>query len=191
MRNRKGLILLLTGLWLLVMSTAALAASVEEKRQETRQKIAATLDQLYERKPSAEEALANAAGYAVFVNTGIKVGIFGSSHGRGLAYNNVTGEEVFMRMEEYQAGLGLGVKEYAFVFVFATQQAWEDFTSDGWSFGGQADAAATDGMAGGAYEGAVRAGENIWVYQMTTKGLALEVAFKGSKYHRDKKLNYE
>ncbi len=191
MRGKKCLILLLTGLLLLATTTAALAATAEEKRQETREKVEATLDKLYQQQPEAEAALANAAGYAVFVNTGIKAGIFGSSHGRGLAYSNVTGEEVFMRMKEYQAGFGLGVKEYAFIFAFVTQTAWDDFTSGDWSFGGQADAAASDGMAGGAFEGAVHAGDNIWVYQMTTKGLALELAFKGSNYYRDKELNGE
>ena len=42
-------------------------------------------------------ALKNAEGYAVFASSGIKLGILGASHGRGLAHNNKTGEEILRR----------------------------------------------------------------------------------------------
>lgn len=51
--------------------------------------------------------MTNAAGYVGFVNSGYKMGIIGSSHGRGLAVNNATKKEVYMRNQEYQVGLGL------------------------------------------------------------------------------------
>ena len=58
-----------------------------------------------------------------------------------------------------------------------------------WSFGGQAAVAANDGVNGGSFEGAVQAAPEIFVYQMTTKGLAAELFLKGTNYYRDKKLN--
>jgi hypothetical protein len=113
MKRSKILMVLLVGILLLATTATAFAATIEEQRQETRQKVAETLNKLYERKPAARTALKNAEGYAVFASSGIKLGILGASHGRGLAYNNKTGEEIFMRMKEYQAGLGIGAKEYA------------------------------------------------------------------------------
>lgn len=189
MKKLKSLMVLLFGIMLLVTTMTASAATVEERRQETRQKVAETLNKLYERKPSARTALRNAEGYAVFVGSGVKLGILGDSHGRGLAHNNKTGEEIFMRMKEYQAGLGLGAKEYALIFAFIDKTAWNKFTSSKWSFGGQADVTADDGVNGGSFEGAVQAAPGIFVYQMTTKGLAVELSLKGTNYYRDKKLN--
>ena len=189
MKRSKILIVLLVGIMLLATTATAFAATIEEQRQETRHKVAETLNKLYERKPSARTALKIAEGYAVFASSGIKLGILGASHGRGLAHNNKTGEEIFMRMKEYQAGLGIGAKEYALIFAFIDDTAWEEFTSSDWSFGGQADATADDGVNGGSFEGAVQAAPGIFVYQMTTKGLAVELSLKGTNYYRDKKLN--
>ena len=189
MKKSKIIMVVLLGIMLLVITTTAFAATVQEQRQETRQKVATTLNKLYERKPSARTALKNAEGYAVFVRYGVKLGIIGDAHGRGLAHNNKTGEDIFMRMKEFQAGLGVGAKDYALIFAFIDKTAWNKFTSSKWSFGGQADVAADDGVNGGAFEGAVQAVPGIFVYQMTTKGLAVELSLKGTNYYRDKKLN--
>ena len=35
----------------------------------------------------------------------------------------------------------------------------------------------------------MQAAPGIFVYQMTTKGLAVELSLKGTNYYRDKKLN--
>ncbi len=172
----------------LVVSTAA-AASLEEKKQELRQKTSDTLDKLYQKQPSARSAIENSAGYAVFNNTGFKLGVFGSSHGRGMAINNESGREVFMKTNELQAGFGLGIKEYALIFIFANQDAWNSFVDDGWEFGAQATAAANDGVNGDSMQGAVSLAPDIWMYQMTTKGLAVELAVKGTKYYKDSNFN--
>lgn len=172
----------------MVVSTAA-AASLEDRKQELRQKTAVTLERLYQEQPSAKNAIENSAGYAVFNNTGFKLGIFGSSHGRGMAVNNESGREAFMRMSEFQAGLGLGIKEYALIFVFDNQHAWNSFVDQGWEFGAQATAAANDGVNGDSMQGAVSVTSGIWMYQMTTKGLAVELAVKGTRYYKDSDFN--
>ena len=189
MKRAKWFIALLSGIMILAIASSAFAATVQEQQRETRQKVVETLNKLYERKPSARTALKNAEGYAVFASSGVKLGVVGSSHGRGLAHNNKTGEDIFMRMKEDQAGLGIGAKEYALVFAFVDRAVWNKFTSSKWSFGGQADVAANDGVHGGSFEGAVQAAPGIFVYQMTTKGLAAELSLKGTNYYRDKKLN--
>jgi lipid-binding SYLF domain-containing protein len=162
------------------------AASLEDRKAELQQKTETTLQKLYQKEPQAQQVIEKCAGYAVFNNTGFKLGILGGAHGRGMAVNNRTGEEVYMKMGEYQAGLGLGIKEYAVIFVFGTEEAWSKFVNSGWKFNGQATAAADDGVNGGALDGAVMIGDRIWIYQMTTKGLALELAVKGTEYYRDK-----
>jgi lipid-binding SYLF domain-containing protein len=47
-----------------------------------------------------------------------------------------------MKMVEVQAGLGFGVKRFRLVWVFETEQAFENFVNSGWEFGAQTTAAA-------------------------------------------------
>ena len=169
--------------------SSAEAATKEEKRQDVRNMASTALNRLYDARPSAREAVENAAGYAVFQNTGIKIFVLGSSRGKGIAVNNQTGAETFMKMAEGQVGLGLGVTKYNVIFVFDTQDALNRFVNKGWDFGGQATAAATDSVSGGALEGAASVSEGIWMYQMTDSGLALEIALKGTRYYKDGDLN--
>mgnify|MGYP002627212418 CR=1 FL=1 len=187
---RRIMALLLASILLIGTALTAEAASREQERQELREKNASILQKLYQENPEAQSAVENSYGYAVLHNTGIKVGIFGSAHGRGIAVNNRTGKEVFMKMEEQSAGLGLGVKEYALVFVMEDEGAWNAFASgDGWKGGTEAGAAATDGYAGGGVAGASFVSRGLWVYQITTKGIALEASIKGTKFYPNKKLN--
>ena len=165
------------------------AVSVEDKRQKVRNMSDATLEKLYEVHPSARRAIQNAAGYAVFKNTGVKIFVLGSGMGKGIAVNQVTGEETFMKMAEAQVGLGLGVKEFNVIFVFATEDALDKFINTGWEFGGQATAAITDGVSGDSMQGAVTVSRDTWMYQMTEKGLALELTGKGTRYYKDSELN--
>lgn len=191
--NRLKATCLLTFIMLLLTQLSftlpANAATVAEKRQAVRNTSTETLSKLYEMRPNARQAIADAAGYAVFTSTGIKLFVLGGGAGKGLAVNNHTGEEVFMRMTEIQAGLGLGIKRYNLVFVFAYDQAFDKFTAGKWDFGGQATAAATDSVSGGSLEGAISVSPGVWLYQMTDKGLALELGIKGTEFYRDSDLN--
>jgi lipid-binding SYLF domain-containing protein len=191
MRKIVWRVLLCVSLLLVLFVPTALAKkqTLTERQEALRQKVTVALDKLYARQPKSEGALDKATGRAVFVSSGYKLGIFGSSHGRGIAYNNQTGDEVFMRMNEYEAGLGLGAKEYILVFAFANQDAWDSFVRKGWSFGGKAEMSATDGVNGDSFEGAIQVAPGIWVYQLTTKGLSMSLALKGTNYYRDKEMN--
>ena len=109
-----------------------------------------TLTRLYKDQPKAKSVLENAVGYAVFRNTGVKILISGSGKGQGVAKNNKTNREVFMKMFEIQAGLGVGVKKFRLVFIFETEKAFNAFVDSGWELGGQSDAAAKSGEGKGA-----------------------------------------
>jgi lipid-binding SYLF domain-containing protein len=163
--------------------------SVEQKRTGVRQMANETLARLYKAKPSARQAVEAAAGYAVFSNVGAKILLAGGGKGKGLAVDNKTKHETFMKMFEIQAGLGMGVKKFKLIWVFTTQKALNDFVDAGWEFGGQATAAAKTSDSGGAFQGATQVADGVWVYQLTDKGLALELTAKGTKYSVDKDLN--
>ena len=179
---------------LLCMMTATAFASSKDSAAEQRWQIdqlsAKTLEKLYAKYPDAQRIIEEECyAYATLSNTGVKVLFIGSSHGRGLAYNNQTGEKVYLRMKELSAGLGLGAKEYNLIFLLNTQDAWENFIAGKTRFGASAEASANDGVSGGSFEGAEYVAPGVWVYQMTTKGLALEATLKGTKIYKDKKLN--
>ncbi|MDO4178787.1 MAG: YSC84-related protein [Phascolarctobacterium sp.] len=165
------------------------AASVEQKKANVRIKVATVLDQLYTLHPEARNVVSNSLGYAVFANTGLSYGIISDNHGRGLAKNNNTGEEIFMKMNKAKLGLGLGAKEYSVVFIFETDDAWNKFTTTKWTSTASASADATDGVNGN-YKGSAKAvADGIYIYEFTTKGLIAEVGIGGVTYYRDKKLN--
>ena len=162
----------------------------EKERTEIRQMSQETLARLYKAEPSAKAAVARAYGYAVFSNTGIKILFGGSGNGEGVAIKNRDKTEIFMKMFEIQAGLGMGVKKFRVIFVFDNQKAFDGFVNSGWEFGGQASAAAkTNPEKGGSMAGAASVSEGVWMYQLTDKGLALELTGKGTKYSKDKDLN--
>ena len=162
----------------------------EKERTEIRQMAQETLTRLYQAQPSAQAAVQKGYGYAVFSNLGIKILVGGSGNGKGIAIVNSTKSETFMKMLEIQAGLGFGVKKFRVVFVFENQKAFDSFVNSGWEFGGQADAAAkTSPDKGGSMQGAASVSEGVWMYQLTDKGLALEITAKGTKYSKDDNLN--
>ena len=122
-------------------------------------------------------------------NFGMKILVAGGGSGEGVAVNNKTKAETFLRVAEMHAGLGMGVKKFSLVWVFDTPKALEDFTNSGWQVGGQASPAAKAGDQGGAFQGAFSVAPGVWVYQLTDARLALELTAKGTKYYKDDGLN--
>jgi lipid-binding SYLF domain-containing protein len=83
----------------------------------------------------------------------------------------------------------MGVKKFSVIFVFDTEKAFKSFVDSGWQFGGQATAAAKNGDKGQAMGGAVSVSDGVWMYQLTDKGIALELTAKSTKYYKDDSLN--
>lgn len=173
----------------LMASTVFAASSPAVQRAEIDRLHDKTLARLYEKYPEAERVIDECYAYATLSNSGVKVLLFGSAHGRGEAINNETGEKVYLHMEEVSAGLGIGATEYDLVFLIADKEAWDSFIVGKVRFGASAQAAASDGFTGDAIEGAEYVARGVWVYQMTKKGLSLEATLSGIKIHADKKLN--
>lgn len=174
---------------LLSVSLCIAADDNEEKREKSRKMSAEALQDLYKLQPTSQAAIQKAAGYAVFDNMGVNVLLLSTARGSGLAVNNRSKQETFMKMASAGAGLGMGVKDYVVVFVFENEKALAQFLDSGWSGSAQADAAAKAGEKGGAYSGAAEVAPGVWVYQITKNGLALQLTLQGTKYYKDDKLN--
>ena len=181
--------LILASALLLLSALPISAKSKEEKQMELRKKAAETLTRLYKVRPSAKAAIKDAAGYAVFNSGGVKILVAGGGRGQGIAVDNSSQKIVYMKMREIQAGFGMGAKKFSTIFVFETKEALDRFINSGWEFGGQTTAAAKTGDGGGSLQGAASVSPGVWMYQLTDKGVALELTGKGTKYFKDDDLN--
>lgn len=164
-------------------------ATKEQKQAEVRKAVKDTLNRLYKLQPTSKAAIEKAAGYAVFSNFGMKIFFAGGGSGKGIAVNNATKKETFMKMLEVQAGLGFGVKKFRLVWVFQTQEALDNFVNSGWELGSQATVGAQYDDKGIGLAGAVAIAKDVWLYQLIDDGLALELTAKGTKYYKDDDLN--
>ena len=181
--------LLVSSLFAVEAEAAFGRKSADEQRTKVLEMREETLARLYKEKPSAENMVSSAVGYAVFSNTGVNVLLVSTASGKGIAHDNNSDEDVYMKMLSAGGGIGLGVKKFSAVFVFHSRNAFDQFVDKGWNFTGQADAAATTDAENkeeaGSMEGAVGLNEDVTVYQMTDKGLTLQ----GTKYWQDDDLN--
>jgi lipid-binding SYLF domain-containing protein len=165
------------------------AKAKEKARADIQKMERETLSRLYKAQPKARDAIAKAAGYAVFSNFGMKIFFAGGGSGKGVAVNNATKKKTYMKMVEIQAGLGMGIKKFRLVWVFENQKGLESFIESGWELGAQTTAAAQASGQGAGLAGAMSIAPGIWLYQLTDDGLALELTAKGTKYYKDSDLN--
>lgn len=177
------------GIFLSGFTGSAIAASLEEQRKEIREMRNETLNKLYKVHPSAKGEIKKAVGYAVFSNVGINLILLSAAGGSGIAHNNETGKDTYMRMISGGFGFGLGVKDFRGIFVFSTESALNQFVDSGWAAEAQVDAAAKSGDKGGAVAGAIAVAPGVYLYQLTETGLALQATIQGTKYYKDDDLN--
>ena len=181
--------MLLTFACALAIPGIALADKKSDGQADVRKAGQSALTALYKAQPSAKAAVESAAGYAAFSNFGMKIFVAGGGSGKGIAVNNKTKATTYMRMAEVQAGLGFGAKKFQLIWVFENEAALNQFINSGWELGAQATAAAKSGDKGTSYQGAVSVSPGVWLYQLTSTGLALELTAKGTKYYKDSDLN--
>lgn len=153
-----------------VVSLAVVARGDDDttkEQNEIRKMVENTLQRLYKADPKTKAAVEGAAGYAIVSNTGLKIFVAGSGKGEGIAVNNKSKSETFMKRVELQAGLGFGVKTFRLIFVFDNERALNSFVNSGWDFGGQSTAAAKTGHRGEARAGAASISDGVCMYQLT------------------------
>ena len=143
---------------------------------------------MFKSKPDTRAQLNSAPGYAVFSNANVNLFVVAAGTGYGVVKNMKTQKHTYMNMAEGGVGLGIGAKDYRLVMVFHSEKAMQQFIESGWTFGGNADAAAKAGNKGASVEGEAYYGD-VTVYTFTESGLALQATIKGTKFWRDKTLN--
>ena len=193
MRNitigKRAAITALLALGLVGLAGQAMAETPAEQRAEIQKMRATTLQRLYKVHPAARADVQKAAGYAVFSNVGINLIFLSAAGGSGVAHDNRSGKDVYMKMVSGGFGIGLGVKDFRGVFVFSTTEKLNQFTNSGWEASAQADAAAKAGDKGGAAAGAITVAPGVNLYQLTENGLALQATIQGTKYFKNDDLN--
>ena len=163
--------------------------SVEDQKKDIQKEKKETLAFLYKKAPQAKALIQKSYGYAAFSNFGINLLLLSTENGEGVAHDNKSGKEVYMKMWSGGVGVGLGVKDFRAVFVFKTKKAFDNFVNSGWEANAQADAAAKSGEKGGEYGGAVTVADDILLYKLTKNGLALQATIQGTKYWKNDDLN--
>ena len=174
---------------LMALAGNTLAETPAEQRAEIQKMRSTTLQRLYQVHPAARADVQKAAGYAVFSNVGINLIFLSAAGGSGVAHDNRSGKDVYMKMVSGGFGIGLGVKDFRGVFVFSTTEKLNQFTNSGWEASAQADAAAKAGEKGGAAAGAITVAPGVNLYQLTENGLALQATIQGTKYFKNDDLN--
>jgi len=197
MRNNKRII----GTWLgiasivmLLLAVCVVAFSDDAKDKQKKQgKVLEMKDKaladLYKSKPETAAVIKNAPGYAVFDNNGIHLLLLATSRGNGVVVSNKGETPFFMKMRTIGAGPGLGVKDYRVIFVFKTVAAMNKFKDGGWDSTAEADAAAKTKKSGGAAAATGSSVDDVQIYTITKKGVALQATLGGTKFSKDDKLN--
>jgi lipid-binding SYLF domain-containing protein len=190
MHIAKTLTIVILCLGIAACATPPLSPSDKAEQQDSLRDMAnQVLTKLYGNNPAAQGAITNAAGYAIFSDFGFKLIYAGGAKGKGIAVNNATRQETFMKMMELQPGLGLGAEKFWLIFVFETPTAFNSFVTSGWEAGANAMLAAKSKTAGGGLAGAVTVSEGVYMYQVTEKGLMVGISVTGAKYSKDTELN--
>ncbi|MEM8884007.1 MAG: YSC84-related protein, partial [Planctomycetota bacterium] len=86
-------------------------------------------------------------------------------------------------------GIGLGAKEYRLLMIFNTESAMQKFLMGQWSFGGSAEASATDEGSGGSAAAAGKVMKEVETFQLTDAGAVIAATVTGGKFYKDKELN--
>jgi lipid-binding SYLF domain-containing protein len=182
----------MVALSLAFISCASAPPSKSEKEQQqasVRDMANKALADLYAKNPAAKSEISKAAGYAVFSDVGVKFIFMGGAGGSGVAVNNVSKQETFMKMAEFQPGLGFGAAKFRVVFIFETQEAFNSFVTSGWEAGANAMATAKTKGEGGAIAGAITVSKGVKMIQLNDEGAIVGVSLTAAKYYKDKELN--
>ncbi|HWI13682.1 MAG TPA: hypothetical protein VNT02_05485, partial [Burkholderiales bacterium] len=140
--HRRVIVAIMAGAALLYGCVSSPTSGPTDKRVEIQQMRSDTLSDLYRAHPSARARVQQSVGYAVFSNVGVNLILLSAMGGSGVAHDNRSGHDVYMKMISGGIGLGLGVKDFRGVFVFSTRKAYDAFVNSGWEANAQADAAA-------------------------------------------------
>ena len=119
----------------------------------------------------------------------MKILVAGGGSGKGIAVNNKTKATTYMKMAELQAGLGFGVKKFQVRLGVRDRRSAEQLHQLRLGVRRTGDGGGKVRRQRFRVPGAVSVSPGVWIYQVTDKGLALELTAKGTKYYKDTDLN--
>ncbi len=98
------------GFLLCIGAGLGFAKDTEQERAEIQKMRSKTLAKLYRIHPAAKSNVQKSAGYAVFSNVGINLLVLSASGGHGVAHDNKTGQDTYMKM--ISGGVGIGLRSW-------------------------------------------------------------------------------
>lgn len=148
----------------------------------------AALSELYRAKPEVKGIIENAAGYAVFSDFGFRSMPMADARAMGVAVNNRTGRETFMKMVQLQSGPAANIPRFRMVLVFETERAFSVFTKSAWILGPSVMAAAVPDDRIGPFSGATMLQQGMHVYQLDQHGVLVGFTVTDVMFYRDREL---
>ena len=155
-----------------------------QARTEIDQMAKSTLAKLFKDLKGAKAVYDNSVAYAVFDSRRMSFMIT-TEFGGGVAVDKKSGNRIYMKMATGGVNVGYGAQLLQFVFMFPSEQIFNEFITDGWDAGIDAGATAGEYSEGMGLE----LNNGTRVYELNEKGLALSTALTGTKYWKDDELN--
>ncbi|MGI2260446.1 hypothetical protein [Shewanella sp. GXUN23E] len=167
------------------LTACATGSTPEAKKANARKDTAEALTEIYADHPGAKAAIAKAKGYLVC--TGSDSYLFAASTGGGICTFHTGGKVDYYRFASLGAGVGIGFKKVAFLYVFQTNAAMKRFVDEGWDAGARAEASAkADDEGGQAAANTSYDVEGVRIYQSAIWGAAAQATVQGYKFwHTD------
>jgi hypothetical protein len=182
-------LLIATCLLALSFAFAGEQSSLDTQKELIERKVQMALNRLYDAEPSARAVLESFSGYAVFTAYGSERGPATGEAGRGIAFNNKTGERTFMNVLPFEAQPIKALEHFRFIFVFSADEPFDRFVDSGFQVNGEADLPSQSAASVNIPAGAVFIEPAIFLYQLTDDGLTSELIARHTKYYRNSKLN--
>lgn len=167
----------------LTLIACATGSSPEAKKANARKATAEALTEIYADHPSAKSAVARSKGYLVC--TGNDSYLFAAATGGGICTFHTGGKVDYYRFASLGAGVGIGLKKVAFLYVFQTNAAMKRFVEEGWDAGARAEASARYEDEGG--QAAANTSydvDGVRIYQSALWGAAAQATVQGYKFWR-------
>jgi hypothetical protein len=164
--------------------------TVEEQRAFALERRDESLAALREDHSDLEEELEKSAGYVIFNNWSLHVGILSLASGHGVLTDKATNEVRYMKWKRITLGPGIAAKAMYAAVLFEDAETVEKFASGPWVMGGQGELGFVFGDFGGALELAWLYGGDAKAYYTTHTGVALELELFGiGKVSNNEELN--
>jgi len=173
-------------------ATSSLSAQDQQKARDSIRKMRdETLQRLYKAHPKARDEIKKSVGYAVFDASQSNIILLVTGHGAGVAVDNSTQQETFMRMARLGTGPGIGYKSYKQVLIFKDKTLFKTFGTVGADVSASGDATLKreGGSDGAVLDGTVSFNPLLSVYQMTDRGALLQANWGGVGYLPNDDLN--